>query len=165
MAGEAPLTLVGNLTADPELRNTGVAMVSFTIAQTPRVFDRATNTYRDGEPLFMRCVAFRELADHVAATLSKGARVIATGLLKQRSYQDREGNGRTVIELQVDAIGPDLRYATATIHRAAAPGSSQRSSTDWGAVNAPAARESGVTEDWLTAPIGTPSVQTDDVPF
>lgn len=119
MAGETVITVVGNLTADPELRYTqnGLPVANFTVASTPRNFDRQTNEWKDGEPLFLRCSAWREFAEHIAGSLVKGARVIATGRLVQRSYQDRDGNNRTAIELQVDEIGPSLRYATAAVQR------------------------------------------------
>lgn len=121
MAGETVITVVGNLTADPELRYTqnGLPVANFTIASTPRFFDRQANEWKDGEPLFLRASVWREFAEHVAGSLTKGSRVIATGQLKQRSYQDREGNNRTAIELQVDEIGPSLRYATAQVTRSA----------------------------------------------
>ncbi|GAA5210334.1 single-stranded DNA-binding protein [Microbacterium kyungheense] len=121
MAGETIITVVGNLTADPELRYTqnGLPVANFTIASTPRNFDRQSNEWKDGEALFLRASVWREFAEHVAGSLTKGMRVIATGRLKQRSYQDREGNNRTAIELEVDEIGPSLRYATASVTRAA----------------------------------------------
>jgi single-strand DNA-binding protein len=121
MAGETIITVVGNLTADPELRYTqgGLPVANFTIASTPRTFDRQANEWKDGEALFLRASVWREFAEHVAGSLTKGARVIATGRLKQRSYQDREGQNRTSIELEVDEIGPSLRYATAQVTRAA----------------------------------------------
>ncbi|MGM7679163.1 single-stranded DNA-binding protein [Microbacterium sp. A94] len=116
---ETTLTIVGNLTADPELRYTqsGAAVASFTIASTPRSFDRQANEWKDGEALFMRCSAWRDLATNIASSVSKGSRVIASGRLQQRSYQDREGNSRVSIELQIDEIGPSLRYATAQVTR------------------------------------------------
>ena len=122
---DTTLTIVGNLTADPELRFTqnGKAVASGTIAATPRTFDRQTNEWKDGEALFIRFSAWGEFAEHVAGSLTKGSRVIATGRLKQRSYQDREGNNRTAIELEVDEIGPSLRYATAQVTRAGQAGS------------------------------------------
>lgn len=132
MTGETTLTIVGNLTADPESRHTqnGLAVVNFTVASTPRVFDRQANEWKDGEALFMRCSAWREFAEHIAGSLSKGTRVVATGQLKQRSYQDREGNNRSSLELEVDEIGPSLRYATAQVTRSASRnGSSGRSSS------------------------------------
>jgi single-strand DNA-binding protein len=121
VAGETIITVVGNLTADPELRYTqsGLAVANFTIASTPRSFDRQANEWKDGEALFLRASCWREFAEHVAGSLTKGSRVIAQGRLKQRSYQDRDGNNRTAIELEVDEIGPSLRYATAQITRAA----------------------------------------------
>lgn len=116
---ETVLTIVGNLTADPELRQTqsGVAVASFTIASTPRSFDRQANEWKDGDALFMRCSAWRDLATNITASLAKGSRVVATGRLQQRSYQDREGNNRVSIELQIDEIGPSLKYATAQVVR------------------------------------------------
>lgn len=121
MAGETIITVVGNLTADPELRYTqnGLPVANFTIASTPRTFDRASGEWKDGDALFLRASCWREFAEHVAGSLSKGMRVVAQGRLRQRSYQDREGNNRTAIELEVDEIGPSLRYATAQVTRAA----------------------------------------------
>jgi single-strand DNA-binding protein len=119
MAGETVITVVGNLTSDPELRYTqnGLAVANFTIASTPRSFDRASNDWKDGDALFLRASVWREFAEHVAGTLTKGSRVIATGRLKQRSYETKEGEKRTSIELEVDEIGPSLRYATAQVTR------------------------------------------------
>ena len=127
MAGETVITVVGNLTADPELRYTqnGLPVANFTIASTPRNFDRATSEWKDGEALFLRASVWREFAEHVAGSLTKGSRVIATGRLKQRSYETREGEKRTTIELEVDEIGPSLRYATAQVTRAAGGGQSR----------------------------------------
>lgn len=124
MAGETIITVVGNLTADPELRYTqnGLPVANFTIASTPRTFDRQANEFKDGEALFLRCSVWREFAEHVAGSLTKGSRVIATGRLRQRTYQDREDQNRTAIELEIDEIGPSLRYATATVTRAASNG-------------------------------------------
>jgi single-strand DNA-binding protein len=115
MANDTIITVVGNLTADPELRFTqsGVAVASFTIASTPRSFDRQSGEWKDGEALFLRCSIWRDAAENVAESLEKGTRVVAQGRLKQRSFTDREGNNRTSIELDVDEIGPSLRYATA----------------------------------------------------
>lgn len=125
MASDTILTVVGNLTSDPELRFSanGVAVVSFTVASTPRVFDRQANEWRDGDALFMRCSAWREMAENVAESLTKGTRVIVTGRLVQRSYEDKQGTTRTVFELQVDEIGPSLKYATAKVTRANRGGS------------------------------------------
>ena len=120
MAGETVITIVGNLTADPELRTTrnGCTVANFSIADTPRVYDRQSDQWVDGDVLFLRCTAWRDLAEHCANSLAKGMRVIAQGRLQQRSYQAQDGSQRTVIELQVDEIGPSLRYATAQVTRA-----------------------------------------------
>lgn|SRR5690625_387175 len=119
MAGETIITVVGNLTGDPELRFTpsGAAVANFTIASTPRIFDRQANEFRDGETLFMRCSIWRDAAENVAESLTKGTRVIAQGRLVQRSFETREGEKRTVVELQVDEIGPSMRYASASVTR------------------------------------------------
>ena len=119
MAGDTVITVVGNLTADPELRFTpsGAAVASFTIASTPRTFDRNSNEWKDGEALFLRCSIWRQAAESVAESLTRGMRVIAQGRLKQRSYETREGEKRTVIELEVEEVGPSLKYATAKVNR------------------------------------------------
>lgn len=124
MAGETVITIVGNLTADPELRTTrnGGAVANFSIAATPRVFDKQSNQWVDGDALFLRCTAWRDMAQHCAQTLRKGMRVIAQGRLQQRSYQAQDGSNRTVIELQVDEIGPSLKYATAQVQKMQAGG-------------------------------------------
>ncbi|MGB3886791.1 single-stranded DNA-binding protein [Gordonia sp. (in: high G+C Gram-positive bacteria)] len=113
------ITVVGNLTADPELRFTasGAPVANFTVASTPRTFDRQTNEWKDGEALFLRCSIWRDVAENVTESLKKGTRVIVQGKLKQRSYDTREGERRTVVELEVDEIGPSLRYATANVTR------------------------------------------------
>jgi single-strand DNA-binding protein len=120
MAGDTVITVVGNLTADPELRFTpaGAAVANFTVASTPRTFDRQSNEWKDGEALFLRCNIWREAAENVAESLTRGSRVIVQGRLKQRSYETREGEKRTVVELEVDEIGPSLRYATAKVNKA-----------------------------------------------
>jgi single-strand DNA-binding protein len=119
MAGDTLITVVGNLTADPELRFTpsGAAVANFTVASTPRTFDRQSGEWKDGEALFMRCNIWRQAAENVAETLTRGARVIVSGRLKQRSYETREGEKRTVVELEVDEVGPSLRYATAKVNK------------------------------------------------
>ena len=164
MAGETIITVVGNLTADPELRYTqgGLAVANFTIASTPRTFDRQANDWKDGDALFLRASCWREFAEHVAGSLTKGSRVIATGRLKQRNYDDRDGNKRTAIELEIDEIGPSLRYATAAVTRASSAGGSaggrqQGAVADepW-AASAPA--ESG--DVW-----NTPGNYNDETPF
>ncbi|MGB7819371.1 MAG: single-stranded DNA-binding protein [Ornithinibacter sp.] len=125
MAGETTITIVGNLTADPELRFTpsGAAVANFTVASTPRTFDRQTNDWKDGETLFMRCSVWRDAAENVAESLHRGTRVVATGRLKSRSYETKEGEKRTVIELDVDEVGPSLRYASAKVTKAERGGS------------------------------------------
>ncbi|MFC5136867.1 single-stranded DNA-binding protein [Actinomycetospora rhizophila] len=124
MAGDTVITVVGNLTADPELRFTpsGAAVANFTVASTPRTFDRQSGEWKDGEALFLRCNIWRQAAENVAETLTRGARVIVQGRLKQRSFETREGEKRTVIELEVDEIGPSLRYATASVTKASRGG-------------------------------------------
>jgi single-strand DNA-binding protein len=119
MAGETVITIVGNLTDDPELRFTpsGAAVAKFRIASTPRTLDRESGQWKDGEPLFLACNIWRDAAEHVAESLQRGARVIVQGRLRQRSYETREGEKRTVYELEVDEIGPSLRYATAKVQR------------------------------------------------
>jgi len=166
MAGETIITVVGNLTADPELRYTqgGLAVANFTIASTPRTFDRQANDWKDGDPLFLRASCWREFAEHVAGSLTKGSRVVATGRLKQRNYDDRDGNKRTAIELEVDEIGPSLRYATAQVTRAS--GGSTGGGGGRGQVSG------GAEEPWAaSAPAGgddvwnTPGNYTDETPF
>ncbi|MCT2085111.1 single-stranded DNA-binding protein [Microbacterium enclense] len=170
MAGETVITVVGNLTADPELRYTqnGLPVANFTIASTPRTFDRQANEWKDGEALFLRASVWREFAEHVAGSLTKGSRVIATGRLKQRSYQDREGNNRTSIELEVDEIGPSLRYATAQVTRAASSGGGgggggqrpqvqQSNDEPW---STPGSNQGGGADAW-----STPGSYGDDTPF
>ena len=119
MSGETVITVIGNLTGDPELRFTpsGAAVANFTVASTPRTFDRQSNEWKDGDTLFLRCSIWREAAESVAESLTKGTRVIVTGRLVQRSYETREGEKRTVYELQVDEVGPSLRYASAKVTR------------------------------------------------
>jgi single-strand DNA-binding protein len=147
MAGETIITVVGNLTADPELRYTqnGLPVANFTIASTPRTFDRQANEWKDGDALFLRASVWREFAEHVAGSLTKGMRVIATGRLRQRTYQDREGQNRTAIELEVDEIGPSLRYATAQVTRAAR--------SDAGAAPQQAAGQP--QQEWASAPVAS----------
>ncbi|MEQ1735825.1 MAG: single-stranded DNA-binding protein [Rhodoglobus sp.] len=171
MAGETIITVVGNLTSDPELRYTqnGLAVANFTIASTPRNFDRASNEFKDGETLFLRASVWREFAEHVAGSLTKGSRVIATGRLKQRDYQTKEGEKRTSIELEVDEVGPSLRYATAQVTRAASSRDSSGGAPRGGAVVA----APGAEEPWAaSAPDAaggdvwnTPGNYTDETPF
>ena len=124
MAGETIITLVGNLTADPELRFTpsGAPVANFTVASTPRTFDRTTSEWKDGEAMFINCSVWRQAAENAAETLTKGMRVIVQGRLKSRSYETREGERRTVFEIEVDEVGPSLRYATAKVNRTSGGG-------------------------------------------
>ena len=117
MAGETPITVVGNLTADPELRFTpsGAAVANFTVASTPRTFDKQSNEWKDGEALFLNCSVWRQAAENAAESLQRGMRVIVQGRLKARSYETREGEKRTVFEIDVDEVGPSLKYATAKV--------------------------------------------------
>src|SRR6185436_16934587 len=126
MAGETLITVVGNLTDDPELRFTpsGAAVANFTVASTPRNFDKNSNEWVDGEAMFLRCSIWRQAAENVAETLQRGARVIVQGRLRQRSYETREGEKRTTFELEVDEIGPSLRYATAKVTKTTRQGGS-----------------------------------------
>ncbi|MFU8873376.1 single-stranded DNA-binding protein [Micromonospora sp. SL4-19] len=119
MAGDTTITVIGNLTDDPELRFTpsGAAVAKFRVASTPRFMDKASGEWKDGEPLFLSCTVWRQAAENVAESLQRGARVIVSGRLRQRSYETREGEKRTVIELEVDEIGPSLRYATAKVQK------------------------------------------------
>ena len=124
MAGDTVITVVGNLTADPELRFTpsGAAVANFTVASTPRTFDKNTNEWKDGEALFLRCSVWRQAAENVAESLQRGTAVIVQGRLKQRSYETKEGEKRTVYELDVDEVGPSLRWATAKVTKASRGG-------------------------------------------
>ncbi|MGY4098224.1 single-stranded DNA-binding protein [Nocardia sp. R16R-3T] len=160
MAGDTVITVIGNLTADPELRFTpaGAAVANFTVASTPRVFDRNSNEWKDGEALFLRCNIWREAAENVAESLTRGARVIVSGRLKQRSYETREGEKRTVVELEVDEVGPSLRYATAKVAKASRGGGGGGFGSGGGGGNfAPAGggggSRSGADDDpWGSAP-------------
>ncbi len=149
MAGDTQVTVVGNLTGDPELRFTasGAAVANFTIASTPRSFDRQANEWKDGETLFMRCSIWRDAAENVAESLTKGLRVVAQGNLVQRNYETSEGEKRTVVELQVDEIGPSMRYATAKVTRAERSGGSNGGGNGGGQKSAPAAKESAPAAD------------------
>ncbi len=160
MAGETIITVVGNLTADPELRFTpsGAAVASFTVASTPRTFDRQSNEWKDGEALFLRCSIWRQAAENVAESLQRGMRVIVQGRLQQRSFETREGEKRTVIEMQVDEVGPSLRYATAKVNR------TQRGSAgpSFGSETASAAP---ADDPWSSAGPATSGGFSDEPPF
>lgn len=162
MAGETVITVVGNLTDDPELRFTpsGAAVANFRVASTPRTFNRQTNAWEDGEALFLSCSVWRQAAENAAESLRRGMRVVVTGRLKQRSYETREGEKRTVVELDVDEIGPSLRYATAKVTK------TQRSGGGFGGGNGtPAA---AAPDPWSTPQAGAeapaPAGPADDEP-
>jgi single-strand DNA-binding protein len=159
-AGDVVVTIVGNLTADPELRFTpsGAAVASFTVASTPRVLDKATNEWKDGDSLFMRCSVWLQYAENVAESLTKGARVIVTGRLKQRSYETREGEKRTVVEMEVDDIGPALRYATAKVNRISRGGGGGFGDSSGGG-----AQSSSGDDPWASGPSG--GATHDEPPF
>jgi len=165
MAGDTNITVVGNLTADPELRFTasGAAVANFTVASTPRTLDRASGEWKDGEALFLRCSIWRQAAENVAESLTRGARVVVTGRLKQRSFETKEGEKRTVIELEVDEIGPSLRYATAKVNRA------QRSDggSSGGGYGGSGSRPAPPADDpWSSAPpAGGAGGYSDEPPF
>jgi len=163
MAGETTITVVGNLTADPELRFTpsGAAVASFTVASTPRTFDRASGEWKDGDALFLRCNIWRQAAENVAESLTRGSRVLVSGRLRQRSFETREGEKRTVVELEVDEVGPSLRYATAKVNKVnRGPGG--------GGGGGGYGSSGGASDDpWGSAPpagSGGPSAPVDDEP-
>jgi single-strand DNA-binding protein len=164
MAGDTTITIIGNLTDDPELRFTpsGAAVAKFRVASTPRFMDRASGEWKDGEPLFLACNIWRDAAEHVAESLQRGTRVIVTGRLRQRSYETREGEKRTVIELEVDEIGPSLRYATAKVQKMARSGGGSGSGGGFGASGGGGGRSQGgggnFDDPWATAaPASTPA--------
>ena len=176
MAGETLITLIGNLTADPELRFTpaGQAVATFTVASTPRTLDRQTNEWKDGEALFLRCEVWRQHAENVTESLQKGMKVIVTGRLKSRSYETNSGEKRTVFEVEVDEVGPALRNATAKVTKVAssggqgggnwqASGSGNRSASNeggggWGGQSSQAAPRQPENDPWASA-------QSDEPPF
>jgi single-strand DNA-binding protein len=154
MANDTTITIIGNLTDDPELRYTpnGAAVANFTVASTPRFLDKATNEWKDGDALFLRCNIWRQAAENVAESLQRGMRVIVSGRLKQRSYETKEGEKRTVYEVEVDEIGPSLRYATAKVTK------TSRASGGGGF-------SSGPSEDAWTSGPSVPSHASDEPPF
>jgi single-strand DNA-binding protein len=163
-AGDTQITLVGNLTADPELRYTptGNAVASFTVASTPRFMDRATNEWKDGDSLFLRCNVWRQPAENVAESLQRGTRVIVQGRLRQRSYETKEGEKRTVYEVEVDEVGPSLRNASAKVTKAQRPQGGSRPDAP-----GPAGRQQAPGDDpWATgASVGAGPSQLDEPPF
>ncbi|WP_410585438.1 single-stranded DNA-binding protein [Amycolatopsis sp. lyj-108] len=165
MAGEPVITVTGNLTSDPELRFTpsGKAVANFTVASTPRTRNSATGEWEDGQALFLRCTIWQQAAENVAESLTRGARVVVQGRLKQRSFETRDGEKRTVVELDVDEIGPSLRYATAKVNKVTRTPSAQLAST----ASAPAT--AAVDDAWGPAPeqelVGAGAGAGSDAPF
>ena len=166
MAGETLITVVGNLTADPELRFTpsGAPVANFTVASTPRTFDRQSGEWKDGDAMFLNCAVWRQAAENVAESLTKGMRVIVQGRLRSRSYETREGEKRTVFEVEVEEIGPALRYATAKVTRTTrggnyggGSGGAGGQNTGWSST-APSDRSGGGNDPWAKA-------QNDEPPF
>jgi single-strand DNA-binding protein len=182
MAGDTIVTIIGNITGDPELRFTpsGAAVANFTIASTPRTFDKQSNEWKDGETLFMRCSVWREQAENVAESLVRGTAVIAQGRIQSRSYETKEGEKRTVIEMQVDEIGPSLRRATAKVtkaQRSSGPGAGggyggdqSQGAGGWGGSQGGGRQQGGrgpVDDPWSTGPSSGPhgSSKYDEPPF
>lgn len=157
-AGDINVTVVGNLTNDPELRFTpsGAAVASFTVASSSRYLDKATNEWKDADPTYLRCSVWRQYAENVAESLTKGTRVIVTGRLKQRSYETREGEKRTVMEIEVDDVGPALRYATAKVNRV------QRQGGGFGETGAASGGNAPADDPWAT---GGGGAAYDEPPF
>jgi single-strand DNA-binding protein len=176
MAGETVITVVGNLVDDPELRFTpsGAAVANFRIASTPRTFDRQTNEWKDGDALFLSCSVWRQAAENVAESLQKGMRVVVQGRLKSRQYETREGEKRTVFEIDVEEVGPSLKYATAKVTRAqrsgggggygAPQGGGQQADDPW-ATQAQPAPAGGAPGGGSPDPWGAPGVSSDEPPF
>jgi single-strand DNA-binding protein len=168
MAGETTITVVGNLTDDPELRFTpsGAAVAKFRIASTPRTLDKQSGEWKDGEPLFLACSVWRQVAENVAESLQRGARVVVTGRLRQRSYETKEGEKRTVYELEVDEIGPSLRYATAKVQKMSRSGGGSGGGFGSGGGNSSGGGSAAMADDpWATAaPAGGSGGNFDDEP-
>ncbi len=175
MAGDTVITVVGNLTADPELRFTpsGAAVANFTVASTPRSFDKNSNEWKDGEALFLRCSVWRQAAENVAETLQRGMGVIVQGRLKQRSFETKEGEKRTVYELDVEEVGPSLKWATAKVTKASRSGgggfgggSNGGGGGGGGGASRSSSSSSGASDDpWASAPAGGGGGWSDEPPF
>ncbi len=171
MSGETPITVVGNLTDDPELKFTssGVAVAKFRIASTPRHFDKQANEWKDGEPLFLACSIWRQAAEHVAESLQRGARVVVVGRLRQRSYETQQGEKRTVMEVECDEVGPSLKYATAKVNKMQRSGGDSGGARPSSRQSAPAGNDGGFGGDpWAgasSAPAGRQSSFDDEPPF
>ncbi|SNR27409.1 single-strand binding protein [Haloechinothrix alba] len=168
MAGDTIITVVGNLTADPELRFTpsGTAVANFTVASTPRQFDRQSGEWKDGEALFLRCNIWRQAAENAAESLTRGMRVVVQGRLKQRSFETKEGEKRTVVELEVDEVGPSLRYATAKVNKVSRGSGSGGFGGAGGGAGGAGASEAPADDPWSSAPAaGGGGGFSDEPPF
>ena len=177
MAGETVITVVGNLTNDPELRFTpsGAAVASFTVASTPRIMDKQTNEWKDGDALFLRCSIWRQAAENVAESLTRGMRVVVQGRLKQRSFETKEGEKRTVVELDVEEVGPSLKYATAKVNKTQrgsgggggfGGGGNGGGGYSGGGGGAAGPSSGGQNDDpWASAPAGAGGGWSDEPPF
>jgi single-strand DNA-binding protein len=155
MAGETIITVAGNLTADPELRYTasGAGVASFTVASTPRSYNKQTQAWEDGQALFLRCNVWRQVAENVAESLTRGSRVLVTGTLKQRSFETKEGEKRTVIELDVEEIGPSLKYATAKVQKVSRSGGGGAQGGGSAGASGSGTRSSAPADDpWASSP-------------
>jgi single-strand DNA-binding protein len=167
-AGDVTITVIGNLTDDPELRFTpsGAAVAKFRVASTPRFLDRTTNEWKDGEPLFLTCNVWRQAAENCAESLQRGARVIVSGRLRQRSYETREGEKRTVMELEVDEIGPSLRYATAKVQKMQRSSGGGGYGSGGGSGNGGGSSNSSFDDPWASAaPAGGSGTFDEEPPF
>jgi single-strand DNA-binding protein len=166
MAGETVITVVGNLVDDPELRFTpsGAAVANFRIASTPRTFDRQTNEWKDGDALFLSCSVWRQAAENVAESLQKGMRVVVQGRLKSRQYETREGEKRTVFEIEVEEVGPSLKYATAKVTRAARSGGGGYSNQGGGQGGGGYGGGAPASDPWASSPGGGSSAQGGGAP-
>ncbi|WP_046315679.1 single-stranded DNA-binding protein [Mycobacterium sp. UM_Kg1] len=164
--GDTTITVVGNLTADPDLRFTpsGAAVANFTVASTPRVFDRQSGEWKDGDALFLRCNIWREAAENVAESLTRGSRVIVTGRLRQRSFETREGEKRTVYEVEVDEVGPSLKYATAKINKVSRGGGGGGFGAGGGMAAAAGPSGPPAEDPWGSAPVSGSFGGADDEP-
>jgi single-strand DNA-binding protein len=169
VAGDTVITVVGNLTADPELRFTpsGAAVANFTVASTPRTFDKNSNEWKDGEALFLRCSVWRQAAENVAESLHRGTAVIVQGRLKQRSYETKEGEKRTVYELDVDEVGPSLKWATAKVTKASRSGGGGGGGFNGGSSSGGSSSGAPADDPWASAPAGGGSSGgwSDEPPF
>lgn len=162
MAGETTITIIGNCVQDPELKftNSGAALANFTVASTPRYYDKQQGQYVDGEALFTRCTAWRQMAENIGETLTRGARVVVQGRLRQRSFETKEGEKRTVVELEVDEIGPSLRFATAKVNKVGRSNSGDSGGSGWSSAGG-----RGNDDPWGASPAGAAAAMSDEPPF